>query len=79
MAQFRWEDDCRNVRTVFYSLMKVKQQLRPIKDPLGLKVPGVYKVTCDCGASYVGQMGRLMSVRVTEHKCHVKPGQWTNR
>lgn len=28
-----------------------------------------------CGASYVEQTGRLISIQVTEHKCHVRSGQ----
>lgn len=28
-----------------------------------------------CGVSYVGQTGRLVSIRVAEHKCHIRLGQ----
>lgn len=57
---------CRNIRTTSYLLTEIKQQLRPVKDPVGLKVLGV------CGASNMGLMGRLASMRVAEQKHNVR-------
>lgn len=46
-----------------------------MKDPLDLKIPGVYQIPCECGARYIGQTGRLISTRVTEHRHHLQLGQ----
>lgn len=48
--------------------------MMPVKDPLGLDVPGVYKVPCRCGACYVGQTGRTINFRVSEHCRPVRLG-----
>jgi hypothetical protein len=46
--------------------------LRPIKDDLGLKVPGVYEIPCECGKIYVGQTGRSIEARCKEHTRHIR-------
>lgn len=38
----------KNIRVPSFSLSKLKQQLRPVKDSLGWKVPRVYQVPCIC-------------------------------
>jgi hypothetical protein len=45
--------------------------LRPVKDDLGLKVPGVYRIPCECGDVYVGQTGRSVEARCKEHMRHI--------
>lgn len=66
----------KNIRTTSYPFSKkLKQQLHPLKDLLGLRVPGVYKVPCGCGANYIGQTGWLVSIRIIEHKHHARLGQ----
>lgn len=35
----------------------MKQMLRSVKDDIGLKLPGIYRISCDCGASYSKQTG----------------------
>ena len=45
---------------------------RPVKDNLGLKTPGVYCITCECGKIYVGQSGRTLKTRVKEHRRHIR-------
>lgn len=57
---------CRKIRTVSYPLSKLRQHLCPVKDALGLKIPGVYQISCECRDSYIGQTGRLISSRITE-------------
>lgn len=59
----------RNIQTISYPLSTLRQQLRQVKDALGLKIPG------ECGAIYIGQTGRLISTRITEHKRHLQLGQ----
>lgn len=66
---------CRNIRTTLYPLAKLRQRLRLVKDRLSLKDPGVCRIPCECGVSYIGQTGRLVSVRITERKCHTRLGQ----
>lgn len=57
---------CRNINSMSYPMAKIRNKLHSVKDPVGLKVPGVYRVPC--GTSYVEWMGRLFSIKVTEHK-----------
>lgn len=52
--------------------MKIKQRLRPVKDPLGQSMPGVYLIPCECGPSYGGQTSRTVKIRCTEHQRHVR-------
>jgi predicted GIY-YIG superfamily endonuclease len=42
--------------------------LRSVKDDLGLNVPGVYRIPCECGKVYVGQTGRSIETRCKEHR-----------
>jgi hypothetical protein len=46
--------------------------LRPVKDDLGLKVLGVYRIPCECGDVYVGQTGRSMEARCKEHMRQIR-------
>jgi hypothetical protein len=45
--------------------------LMPVKDDLGLKVPGVYRIPCECDKVYIGQTGRSIEARCKEHMRHV--------
>jgi hypothetical protein len=38
---------------------------------LGLKVPGVYRIPCECGKVYVGQTSISIEARCKEHMRHV--------
>ena len=42
--------------------------LRPVKDDQGLKTPGVYEIPCECGKVYIGQTGRTVRERISEHE-----------
>ena len=57
----------RNIRTVHLPPKKIKQLLRLVKDDQGLKTPGVYEIPCECGQVYIGQTGRTVSERISEH------------
>jgi hypothetical protein len=50
---------------------KIPSFLRPVKDDLGLKTPGMYSVPCECGQVYIGQTGRSIETRVDEHQRHI--------
>jgi hypothetical protein len=41
--------------------------LRTAKDDLGLKIPGVYRIPCECGKVYIGETGRSIETRYKEH------------
>jgi hypothetical protein len=46
--------------------------LRPVKDDLDLKEPGLYRIPCECGEVYVGQTGRSTETRCKEHVRHIR-------
>jgi len=53
---------------------KLSGLIRVHKDtlPNSSKKNVVYKITCkDCDASYVGQTGRKLNTRITEHHNHI--------
>jgi hypothetical protein len=45
--------------------------LRMVKDKPGLKVPGVYRIPCECRKVYMGQTGRSIEARCKEHMRHI--------
>jgi hypothetical protein len=48
---------------------------RTAKDDLGLKIPGVYRIPCECGKVYIGQTGRSIEARCKEHMRHTRLDQ----
>ena len=38
--------------------------------------PGVYKLSCDCGKSYVGETGCKIASRIQQHQNTIHNGQW---
>ncbi|RVE51733.1 hypothetical protein evm_003536 [Chilo suppressalis] len=55
--------------TLFFMSLryKVSQFLRSPKDNFPLEKPGVYKIDCSCGSSYIGQTKRTIACRMKEH------------
>jgi hypothetical protein len=49
--------------------------LRTAKEDLGLKIPGVYRIPCECGKVYIGQTGRSIEARCKEHMRHIRLDQ----
>jgi hypothetical protein len=45
-----------NIKYVGLPHMKLSSLLRPVKDHLGLRTPGVYRIPCECGRVYIGQV-----------------------
>jgi hypothetical protein len=43
-----------NIKTVHVTITKDRQLLRTAKDDLGLKVPEVYRIPCECGQTGCG-------------------------
>jgi hypothetical protein len=52
--------------------MKLSSLLRPVKDHLGLRTPGVYRIPCECGRVYIGQTGRYVDILLKEHQRHIR-------
>ena len=47
-----------NIKSVALPPRKIASYLPPVKDALGLKTPGIYRIPCECGKVYIGQSGR---------------------
>jgi hypothetical protein len=61
-----------NIKSVAIPPKKVSSFLRPVKDLVGLRTPGVYRVPCECGLVYIGQTGRCIAIRVKEHQRNIR-------
>lgn len=61
-----------SIRTFFRPPGQLRQLLRSPKDKEPLNVPGVYKIPCECGKSYIGETRRNIATRLTEHIRSVK-------
>jgi hypothetical protein len=64
-----------NIRTVHIPWKKTIQMLRSVKDDLGLNVPGMYRIPCECDKVYMGQTGRYIEMRCKEHRRHIRLNQ----
>ncbi|KAG6458307.1 hypothetical protein O3G_MSEX010782 [Manduca sexta] len=61
-----------SIKTYFKPPKKISQFLPPVKCHIPLQEPGVYKIDCSCGLSYIGQTKRNIGTRVKEHIADVK-------
>jgi hypothetical protein len=64
-----------NIKSVGQPLKKIPSFLRPLKDDLGLKTPGVYSVPCEYSQFYIGQTGRSIQTRIKGHHRHISVEQ----
>ncbi|XP_071453466.1 uncharacterized protein [Hetaerina americana] len=64
-----------NIATIHVTPAKIRHQLVNVRDPIGLKTPGVYQIPCECGEVYVGETGRTIETRLKEHKRHLRLAQ----
>jgi hypothetical protein len=46
-----------NIKNVGLQPRRISSFLRPVKDDLGLRTPGVYSTPCECSQVYIGQTG----------------------
>jgi len=53
-----------NIKTVALPPRKIYSYLPPVKDTLGLKMPVVYSIPCECGKVYIGQSGQSIKIRI---------------
>jgi hypothetical protein len=64
-----------SIRTIYMPLSKVVGHLRSPKDVIPFQSPGVYKIDCSCGSSYIGETKRTIAERVKEHIAAVRNRQ----
>lgn len=68
-----------NIKTVFKPLAKIKDILPSPKDKFSsLNSKGVYKIPCSCGLVYIGETGRSVKTRLTEHERCIRTGHFSN-
>jgi hypothetical protein len=51
---------------------EVIQSPPPCQRLPGLRTPDVYRIPCECGRVYNGQMGRSVDIMLTEHQRHIR-------
>ena len=56
-------------------LRKIYSHLPPVKDALGLRMPTVYSIPCECAKVYIEQSGRFIQIRIKEHNRHIRLAQ----
>ncbi|XP_046400913.1 uncharacterized protein LOC124167151 [Ischnura elegans] len=61
-----------NLQVIHRPPKKIRDGLVRVKDDLGLRVPGVYHIPCECGLAYVGETSRTVEARIKEHKRHIR-------
>lgn len=61
-----------NIKVAYKSNLKIKNLLNPAKDQIPFHTCGVYEVPCSCGKVYIGETGRSINTRLTEHKRHLR-------
>jgi hypothetical protein len=61
-----------DIKSVGLPPRKISSFLRPVKDDLGLRTPGVYSTPCECGQVYIGQTGRSVDTRLKELQRHIR-------
>jgi len=63
-----------NTKCVVLPPRKISSLLRPSKNDLGLRNPGIYSISCECGQLYIGQTGSSIETRIKEHHLHIRFG-----
>ena len=64
-----------NIKSVALPPRKVFSYLPPVKDALGLRTSGIYRIPCECSRVYIGQSGRSIQIQIKEHNRHVRQAQ----
>ena len=70
-----------NIRVAHKAITTLQQPLTNVKDKdePNDRQGAVYKIKCcDCQASYIGETGRNLNIRLTEHKRATKTGDVNN-
>ncbi len=61
-----------NINSVALSYKKIANYIPPVKDAIGLKTPGIYKIPCKCGAVDIRQSGQSIHLRIKEHDRYIR-------
>jgi hypothetical protein len=61
-----------NIKSVGLPPKKISGFLRPVKDNLGLRTLGVYRIPCECGKVYTGQTGCSVDARLKKQQQHIR-------
>ena len=64
-----------NIKSLSLPPRKIYIYLSPVKDALGIRTPGVYRIPCECGQVYIGQGCRSIPIRIKEHIRHMRLAQ----
>jgi hypothetical protein len=64
-----------NIKSVAPSAKKIAGYLPPYKEKLGLRTPGIYTISCECGMVYIGQSGQTIQLRIKEHNRNTQLAQ----
>jgi len=64
-----------NIKSVALPPRKIASYVPPVKDALGLKTPGIYRIPCECRKVYIEQSGRSIHLRLEEHDRHIRLAQ----
>jgi hypothetical protein len=57
-----------NIISVGLPHITLSSLLHLVKDDLGLSIPGIYRIPCECSRVYMGQMGHSVDIRLKAHK-----------
>jgi hypothetical protein len=52
--------------------MKLSSLLHPVKNNLGLRIPGVYRIPYECGRVYIGHPGQCMDIKLKEPQRQIR-------
>jgi len=62
-----------SIPVTFRPLNTIRMSLRSVKDPIDPKdMKGVYMIPCSCGTPYIGDTGRSINQRISEHAADLK-------
>ena len=57
----------------FRPLNTIRMSLRSVKDPIDPKdMKGIYMIPCSCGTPYIGETGRSINQRISEHAADLR-------
>jgi hypothetical protein len=60
-----------NIKSMSLPHMKLSGLLCPVKDNLGLRTRGDYRILYECSRVYTGQTGHSVDIRLKEHQWHI--------
>jgi hypothetical protein len=67
-----------NIKSIALPPRKIFSYLPPVKDTLGLRMPGIYSIPCECGRVYTGHSNRSIQIQIKEQNRYIRLAQ-TNK